>query len=93
MREAYLQNLEGQLRDWESRLASLKGSGVEEWLKRRDAAVAKLEELKASGSDRFDVLRMGVESAWAELKAAFETATGPSSAESSGRDAAEKKVA
>ena len=33
-----------------------------------------LEELKSDGSDRWDILKIGVESAWEELRAAFEMA-------------------
>ncbi len=75
MKEAFVQKLETQLKDWEGKLSSIKDGGLEEWRDKRSHAVSKLDELRTSGSERFDVLRMGVESAWAELRTAFETAT------------------
>ena len=42
---------------------------------KRDALVHGLEQLAGEAGDRIDILRMGVESAWAELQAAFDAAT------------------
>jgi hypothetical protein len=75
MKEAFVQKLETQLKDWEGKLSAIKDGGLGEWREKRDFAVGKLDELRTSGTERFDVLRMGVESAWAELRTAFETAT------------------
>ncbi|MEJ7734789.1 MAG: hypothetical protein WKG00_37070 [Polyangiaceae bacterium] len=36
-----------------------------------------LKMVASDGSERLDILRMGVESAWAELKTAVQTAAGP----------------
>ena len=69
MREAYLEKLETQLKDWESKAGDKLGLRG-----RLDDAKKKLEELRAETGDRWDVLRMGVESAWDEIKTAFETA-------------------
>jgi hypothetical protein len=84
MKEQYLAKLESQLKEWEASLESLKERAGEkldleehlaEWRAKREAAVKKLDELKSDTGERLEVLKMGVESAWAELKAAFETAT------------------
>jgi hypothetical protein len=80
MKEAYLAKLETQLKDWERAVEGLKDRAdfhriSEEWKTRRETAMKKLEELRSDTSDRWDVLKMGVESAWDELRTAFETAT------------------
>ncbi len=94
MKEAFVQKLETQLKDWESKLSAIKDGGLDEWRGKRDHAVAKLDELRTSGSERFDVLRMGVESAWAELRTAFETATAAKPNESApADDDADRRVA
>jgi hypothetical protein len=79
MKDAYVAKLQKQLEDWERGLESLRNRAdmrhfMEDWKDRKDGAIAKLEELRADGSERWDVLKMGVESAWDELRAAFETA-------------------
>jgi hypothetical protein len=78
-KDDYIARLQKQIEDWERSLESLRsradlGQLLEDWKDRKDAAMKKLDELKADGSERFDVLRMGVESAWDELRVAFETA-------------------
>ena len=82
MKEAFVTKLEAQLTEWESALGAIRTKAdkdvhslLDDWKTKREAAVKKLEELKSDGSDRWDVLKMGVESAWEELRAAFETAT------------------
>jgi N12 class adenine-specific DNA methylase len=69
MREAYLEKLETQLKDWEAKAGDKLGLRT-----RMEDARRKLEELRAETGDRWDVMRMGVESAWEEIKTAFETA-------------------
>jgi hypothetical protein len=91
MKEAYLAKLESQLKEWEESLEALRAKAdekldieghLEDWRAKRDAARAKLDELKAESGERWDIVKMGVESAWAELKTAFETATAKGSAKS-----------
>ena len=81
MKEAFVKTLEAQLTEWEGAIAGLASKAdkdvqalLAEWKVKRDGAVKKLEELKSDGSDRWDILKMGVESAWDELRAAYETA-------------------
>ena len=81
MKEAFVKKLEAQLSEWESAIGALAIKAdidvraiLEDWKTKRDTAVKKLEELKSDGSDRWDILKMGVESAWDELRAAYETA-------------------
>jgi hypothetical protein len=42
---------------------------------KRDEAMKKLEALRSETGERVDVLRMGFESVWAELKATLDTVT------------------
>ena len=42
---------------------------------KRLAAQAKLDELKAAGSGKWETFRAGVESAWTDLEIAIKTAT------------------
>lgn len=85
MKEAFVTKLEAQLTEWESALGAIRTKAdkdvhalLDDWKTKREVAVKKLEELKSDGSDRWDVLKMGVESAWEELRTAFETATAKS---------------
>jgi hypothetical protein len=39
---------------------------------RHQAARAKLDELEAAGSEKWEILKDGIESAWGELETAFE---------------------
>jgi len=77
--------MEEQLKNWGARLdhlvAKVEKAGEEvnsERRKRVDAlktkyaaAQAKLSELKTAGSEKWDTLKTGVESAWSDLEAAF----------------------
>lgn len=78
MKEGYVEKLEGELSEMEAKVAKLKHKGaggvVESLRAKREQLTHKLEELKSSSHDRWDVVKMGVDSAWNELKAAFETA-------------------
>ena len=62
-----------------SKTRHLVDSEIAPMLEMPDRVISRetLEQLRSDTGDRFDVLRMGVESAWSELKAAFDTATGP----------------
>jgi uncharacterized coiled-coil DUF342 family protein len=79
--EQYISEKREQLHQLEQRIeqrAHVAGdklhTGVDAWRTKRDEIAQKLDALRHDTTDRFDVLRMGFESAWAELKAAFETA-------------------
>lgn len=95
MKDAYVENKKSQLDQWEKGVEDLKNQAeqkastatfLEQWKAKRDAAMQRLEELRAESSDRFDVLKMGVESAWEELKTAFETATSSEPVNKTGED-------
>lgn len=82
MKEKYTARMESQLKEWESaieKMAHKAGAKIplDDWKEKKDAALKKLDELRSEGGDRWEVLKMGVESAWDELRAAYETATGP----------------
>jgi hypothetical protein len=76
MREEYLAKLSSQLKEWELRLDELRDKAEHRvhFAVRFEDMRKKLEELRAETGDRWDVLRMGFESAWDELKTAFDTA-------------------
>ena len=82
MKEKYTAKLESQLKEWESaveKMAIKAGEKIslDEWREKKASALKKLDELRNEGGDRWEVLKMGVESAWDELRAAYETATAP----------------
>lgn len=81
-REDFVKNMETKLQDMGRSLDEMRGKAGQEHhgllddLKaRRDGLMQKLGDLRQDSSDRWDVIKMGVESAWEELKTAFETAT------------------
>lgn len=83
--EAQIGEMEAELRQWGVRLDNLLAmaevAGTAVRLERRqrlddlkekyDAAEAKLAELKAAGSSKWEVFQGGVETAWSELANAF----------------------
>jgi predicted translin family RNA/ssDNA-binding protein len=83
--EAQIGEMEAELRQWGVRLDNLLAmaevAGTAVRLERRqrlddlkekyDAAEAKLAELKAAGSSKWEVFQGGVETAWSELARAF----------------------
>jgi len=83
IKDAYLEKMEAQLREWGAKIDELKakadkaeaGAKIEgmkqlDSLKaKRDAAQSKLGEIKAAGEEAWEILKTGVESAWSELKA------------------------
>ena len=83
--QAHVGKMETQLRQWGAKLDELvvkaEGAGTEakaDYRKRIDdlkakhqVAQAKLDELKAAGSEKWETLKAGVESAWNELDVAF----------------------
>lgn len=80
--EQYIRAKQDQLKEWEHAIearAHVAGDKVSAqvatWKEKRDEIVTKLGALKHDTSDRWDIVRMGFESAWDELKAAYETAT------------------
>jgi hypothetical protein len=81
MKEGYVEKLEKELGELETKVVALKDKGaagiLEDWKARRAELARKIDELKGSSHDRWDVLKMGVDSAWAELRAAVETAMRP----------------
>ena len=88
-RQVHVGKMEARLRQWGAKLDELAAkcdeSGTEarfDYRKRIDdlkakhqAAQAKLDELKTAGSDKWETLKAGVESAWGELEVAFKKLT------------------
>ena len=83
--EPHVGKMEAQLRQWGAKLdellATAEAAGTEakadyrkhidELRAKHQAAQAKLDELKAAGSDKWETLKAGVEGAWNELDVAF----------------------
>lgn len=81
--------MEKQLTEWGAKLddlvtqADAVGTGAkEDYRKRIDDLKAKyqnahsrLDEFKASGSEKLEIMESGLESAWKELEVAFKTIT------------------
>ena len=84
-KETHVAKLETQLKRWGAQLdelvAKAKGAeakarsdyrkGIDELKAKHQAAQAKLDELKAAGSDKWESLKAGAESVWNEIEAAF----------------------
>jgi hypothetical protein len=76
---------EAELRQWGTRLDKLLAKGdaagtapradyrqrLEELREKYGTAQARLDELKAAGSDKWETFKDGIESAWSELATAF----------------------
>lgn len=83
--QGHVGKMETQLKEWGARLdrivAKTEKAGAAVNLERRkcvdelkakyQAAQAKFGELKAAGSEKWDTLKTGVETAWSDLEAAF----------------------
>jgi peptidoglycan hydrolase CwlO-like protein len=77
--------LEAQLKQWGARLDELVAKAdragtaaridnrkrIDDLKAKVHAAQAKLDEVKAAGSEKWETLKTGVESAWSELELAF----------------------
>jgi Skp family chaperone for outer membrane proteins len=83
--EAHVGTMEAELRRWGAKLDELMAKAdaagteakidyrkrVDEMQEKYQAAQAKLAELKAAGSDRWEAFQAGIEAAWSELEDAF----------------------
>ena len=88
LKDAYLEKMETQLREWGAKMDELKAKADKaeagakiEYMKqldvfkaKRDAAQTQLGEVRAAGEEAWESLKTGVEGAWSELKAAIEGA-------------------
>jgi len=88
MKDAYLEKMEGQLREWGAKFDELRAKAnkaeagakiecmkqLDSLTAKRDAAQTKLGEIRAAGEGAWEILKTGVESAWSELKAAIDGA-------------------
>ncbi len=73
--DEYIRAKQDELKAWEHSIET-KGLALTEGLTaQRDEVIKKLDALKHDTGDRWDVVRMGFESAWDELKSAFDTVT------------------
>jgi len=87
-REEYIDKMAAQLKEWSAKIDELESkarvakadakSGYENQIKQlkdqRDAAKQKLQDLKGSSTEAWDALKVGTETAWAELQKAVTAA-------------------
>lgn len=84
--EAKIGKMERQLSQWGAKLDTLvdkaEAAGadvkieyrhlIDDLIVKHERAQSKLDEFRAAGADKWDILKEGVEAAWGELEAAFE---------------------
>jgi hypothetical protein len=87
-RKAYEKKLDAQLKEWNAQIALLKAKAenakagakidyyktIEELKHRQNKAKTKLQELKTSGDEAWEVVKAGAEKAWDEVKTALHDA-------------------
>jgi len=87
-REEYIDKLAAQLKEWSAKIDELEikaraakedaKTGYENQVsvlkKKREAATRKLQELKSTSSEAWDVVKAGAETAWADLMKAVNEA-------------------
>ena len=83
--EAHVATMQAELERWGAMLDEMKARGarartetdrdyhnrLDDLEAKHEAAQAKLDELKAAGSARWETFRSDIESAWGEMEAAF----------------------
>ena len=87
-REEYIDKLAAQLKEWSAKIDELEVKAraakedakhgyenqVSELKKKREIATRKLQELKSTSSEAWDVVKAGAETAWADLMKAVNEA-------------------
>jgi SMC interacting uncharacterized protein involved in chromosome segregation len=87
-REEYIDKLAAQLKEWSAKIDELEVKAraakadakigyenqVSELKKKRELATRKLQELKNTSSEAWDVVKAGAETAWADLMKAVNEA-------------------
>lgn len=103
-REAFIQKLEAQMREWSTRFEKLKGRArkassarraeyakqIATLQKRREEAGEKLRELRGAGEHAWEELREAIEKAWEEMAEGLEGALSRLRPHSASRGAATK---
>lgn len=89
MRDAYIEKMEAQLREWNAKIDQLKAKGdiakadakvkyykkVKDLTEKSEGMRRRLDEMKVSGIEAWDELKLGLEKAWIDLKSALDRAT------------------
>ncbi|MEZ5792833.1 MAG: hypothetical protein R3D34_19260 [Nitratireductor sp.] len=87
-KEAYVEKIQARLNQWDSEIENLKAKAAEagadarikyekqvaELQEKQKDAQGKLDELRSSGGDAWQDLKVGVESAWTSLESATKKA-------------------
>ena len=82
-----VEKMEAQLKEWGKKIDELAVKAdtagaqvkadyrkyVDDLKAKRTVAQSKLDELKAAGSEKWEVFKSGVESAWKDLESTFKT--------------------
>ncbi len=84
-REEYIDKLAAQLKEWSAKIDELEakahtvkedaktryGEQIKELKEQRDTTVHKLQELKETSNEAWDIMKAGMETAWSDLKKAI----------------------
>jgi hypothetical protein len=87
-RKAYEEKLDAQLKEWNAQIALLKAKAenakagaridyykaIDALENKQNKAKTKLQELKTSGDEAWEVAKAGAEKVWAEVKTAYHDA-------------------
>jgi chromosome segregation ATPase len=87
--DAYTSKLNAQLKEWNAKVEELRAKGqsasadakiqlnkqLDDLGIKRAAAEKKLKELQTAGTEKFQVLKQGVDQAWQDLRGAFDKVT------------------
>ncbi|MDD2390285.1 MAG: coiled coil domain-containing protein [Desulfobacterales bacterium] len=87
-RKAYEEKIDAQLKEWNSQIALLKAKAenakadakidyykaIDALEEKQNKARTKLQELKTSGDEAWEVVKAGAEKVWSEVKAAYHNA-------------------
>jgi predicted nuclease with TOPRIM domain len=88
-KKSYLQNMAGQLKQWDSEINALKAkidkakaeskteliNEINELDSKKEKAKSKLKQLHKAGDGAWDEIKTGVEKSWTEFKGAFSNAS------------------
>ena len=86
-KQAYLDKMAAQIKEWGAKVEVLeakaaKGAAgvrvdyhnqLESWRKQETVLQQKMEELRAAGADKFEILKSGVQNVWVEINKLLET--------------------
>ena len=89
IKKAYAEKMHAQVDEWKSRLETLRAKGAQmaadvkidygkqigDWQSKEKELKLKMEELAASGIEKFEILKTGTETLWSDMKKIAEQLT------------------